>query len=54
MISFICAIYKTNNTPNSQTPNRMVVVRGGGWGAVAGKWVKWVQVVKKYKLPVIK
>ena len=28
-----------------------MVARGGGWG---GGWVKWMKVVIRYKLPVIK
>lgn len=31
------------------TENRLVVAMGWGW-----EWAKWVKVVKRYKIPVIK
>ena len=31
------------------TDSRLVVISGGRWG-----WVKWVEMVQSYKLPVIK
>lgn len=40
---------KTNKSELIDTENRLVVVRGKGWG-----WAKLMKKVKRYKVPVIK